>query len=171
MVEAQARAAGIPLIKTFIPFPCPNEVYEKVMADAMSRARSEGVRVVIFGDLYLEDVRAYRERTLGQVGMAPAFPLWGTPTDELAERMIDAGLQAIVTCLDPRKVPRELAGSRFDRRFLASLPAGIDPCAENGEFHTVTLAGPMFSSPIAAAVGETVERDGFVFTDVIPANG
>jgi len=133
----------------------------------MARARSEGVEAVAFGDLYLEDVRKYREDNLGLVGMSALFPLWGTPTRELADRMIDGGLRAIVTCLDPRKVSRHLAGRDFDRSFLAELPPGTDPCAENGEFHTVAIAGPMFRAPIAVTVGETVERDGFVFTDVL----
>jgi uncharacterized protein (TIGR00290 family) len=168
IVEAQARSVGIPLITAPIPFPCPNETYEKVMAAAMARARAEGVRVVIFGDLYLEDVRAYREKTLSPVGMTPVFPLWGRPTHELAEQMIDDGLHAIVVCIDPRRLSRTLAGSRFDRMFLDALPPGIDPCAENGEFHTVVVGGPMFKTPIPVKISETVEREGFVYTDVIP---
>jgi uncharacterized protein (TIGR00290 family) len=168
LLEAQAASVGLPLVKVPIPFPCSNEQYAARMKAAMERALSEGISAMIFGDLYLEDVRRYREENLRPLGMQALFPLWGMETKQLAERMIDAGLHAIVTCLDPRKVPRELAGRPFDRNFLAALPPGVDPCAERGEFHTVAIAGPMFSHPIAVAIGETVERDGFVFTDVTP---
>ena len=168
LLEAQAASVGLPLVKVPIPFPCSNEQYATRMKAAMERALSEGISAMIFGDLYLEDVRRYREENLRPLGMQALFPLWGMETKQLAERMIDAGLHAIVTCLDPRKVPRELAGRPFDRNFLAALPPGVDPCAERGEFHTVAIAGPMFSHPITVAIGETVERDGFVFTDVTP---
>ena len=168
LLEAQAASVGLPLVKVPIPFPCSNEQYATRMKTAMERALSEGISAMIFGDLFLEDVRRYREENLHPLGMQALFPLWGLETKQLAERMIDAGLHAIVTCLDPRKVPRELAGRHFDRSFLASLPPGVDPCAERGEFHTMAIAGPMFSHPIPVAIGETVERDGFVFTDVTP---
>ena len=167
VLEAQARAAGIPLVTVPIPFPCSNEEYAARMSAAMQRALAEGVLAVAFGDLYLEDVRRYRERNLEPIGIRALFPLWGMPTRELANRMIEGGLEAIVSCLDPAKVPRELAGRRYDRGFLAALPPDVDPCAENGEFHTVAVAGPMFSHPLGVRVGETVERDGFVFTDVL----
>jgi diphthamide synthase (EF-2-diphthine--ammonia ligase) len=144
VLEAQAGAAGLPLVKVPIPAPCPNGVYEEAMGRAVERAKAEGVSHMVFGDLFLEDVRAYREKQLDGSGIEPVFPLWGQPTDRLAEEMIDAGVVAHVTCLDPAKVPRELAGSRFDRKFLAGLPAGADPCAE---------------------------RDGFVFTDLALADG
>ena len=166
LLDAQGAAAGLPLVKVPIPAPCPNEVYEQVMGEAVRQARQEGITQMLFGDLFLEDIRAYRERHLDGTGMEPHFPLWGRPTAELAEEMIDGGLVAHVTCLDPRKVPRELAGRRFDRSFLADLPDGVDPCAENGEFHTCVTAGPMFENSIAVSVGEVVDRDGFVFADL-----
>jgi uncharacterized protein (TIGR00290 family) len=168
LLEAQAASVGLPLVKVPIPFRCSNEQYAARMKAAMERALSEGISAMIFGDLYLEDVRRYREENLHPLGMQALFPLWGMETKQLAERMIDAGLHAIVTCLDPRKVARELAGRPYDRNFLAALPPGVDPCAERGEFHTVAIAGPMFSHSIPVAIGETVERDGFVFTDVTP---
>jgi len=168
IVEAQAEAAGLPLHKVLIPAPCPNEAYEAAMAKAMAAATSLGVGHVVFGDLHLADVRRYREEKLAPTGIRPVFPLWGADTRKLALDMIAAGLRAHVTCLDPRKLPRELAGHAFDLAFLDALPDGVDPCGENGEFHTCVLAGPMFRRPVAASVGITVERDGFVFTDLVP---
>lgn len=171
VLQAQAEAAGLPLLRVPIPSPCPNEVYQQAMSRAVEQARAEGVTQMVFGDLYLEDVRRYRETQLAGTGIAPLFPLWGQPTGRLAREMIAAGLVAYVTCLAPQKVPRELAGRRFDEEFLARLPAGADPCAENGEFHTCVTAGPMFARPIAVEAGETVERDGFVFADLRLAPG
>ena len=167
LLEAQAAAVGLPLLKVPIPAPCPNEVYERAMSEALEQARRKNITHMLFGDLFLEDIRAYRERQLDGTGIEPSFPLWQRPTRELAEEMIDGGLLAYVTCLDPRKLPRELAGRRFDRTFLSQLPEGIDPCAENGEFHTCVTAGPMFREPLATSVGEVVERDGFVFADLL----
>ena len=169
LAEAQARAAGLPLHKVFIPAPCPNAAYEAAMAKAMDTAKAEGISHILFGDLFLDDIRRYREEKLAPTGIAPAFPLWGLDTRQLARNMIAGGLRAIVTCLDPRKLPRELAGHAFDEAFLDALPEGVDPCAENGEFHSFVFAGPMFAETLAVTVGETVERDGFVFTDVLPA--
>lgn len=166
LLAAQADAAGLPLYRVGIPAPCPNEQYESAMRGALDEALSQGVTHMIFGDLFLEDIRAYRERQLAGTGIAPLFPLWGKPTPALAAEMIDGGLVAHLTCLDPRKVPRELAGRRFDHDLLAVLPEGVDPCAENGEFHTCVSAGPMFRYPIPVEVDATVERDGFVFTDI-----
>jgi uncharacterized protein (TIGR00290 family) len=166
LLEAQAEAVGIPLHQVAIPAPCPDEVYREAMRQAVEEAKRQGVTQMVFGDLYLEDVRAYREKQLEGTGIAPVFPLWGRPTAELARAMIAAGLVAHVTCLDPKKIPRGLAGHRFDEAFLARLPEGVDPCAENGEFHTCASAGPMFRHPIPVALGETVQRDGFVFTDL-----
>lgn len=169
LVEAQARAAGLALHEVLIPAPCPNEAYEAAMAEALRTADAQGVTHVIFGDLFLEDVRAYREEKLAAVGMAAVFPLWGSQSGRLAREMVSAGLEACVTCLDPRKVPRDLAGCPYDDAFLSALPEGVDPCGENGEFHTFVSAGPMFAQPIPIRVGRTVEREGFVFTDVLPA--
>jgi len=171
ILTAQAEAAGLPLCRVPIPAPCSNEVYQEAMRRAIEQAKQEGVTRMIFGDLFLEDVRRYREKQLAGTGIEPMFPLWGRPTAALASEMIAAGLVARLTCLDPRKVPRELAGRRYDERLLAELPEGVDPCAENGEFHTCVSAGPMFSRPIPIAVGEVVERDGFVFADLTLADG
>ena len=168
LLDQQAAAAELPVTKVTIPFPCPNEVYERAMGAAVDGLRREGVTHVIFGDLYLEDVRAYRERRLENTGITPVFPLWGRPTSALAEEMVESGLVAHVVCLDPRKLPAEFGGRRFDRAFLQDLPRGVDPCGENGEFHTFASGGPMFSRPVSVRVGDTVERDGFVFTDLTP---
>ena len=167
LLELQAAAAGLPLVKVPIPSPCSNEVYERAMSEAMARARAEGVRHVIFGDLFLEDIRAYREKQLTACGMAPVFPVWRRDTDVLAREMLAGGLSAYLTCIDPRKLPREFAGRRFDASLLADLPVGVDPCGENGEFHTFACAGPMFQKPIAVVPGEIVERDGFIFADLL----
>lgn len=168
LLEAQALAVGLPLVVCEIPFPCSNEEYAQLMGAVMARAVSEGIVAVAFGDLFLEDIRKYREEHLGRVGLRALFPLWGRDTSHLAEEMIDAGLKAVVTCVDPRRVPRELAGRLFDRALLRQFPDSADPCAENGELHTFAFDGPMFSAPIPIIAGETVERDGFVFTDVLP---
>jgi uncharacterized protein (TIGR00290 family) len=168
LLEMQAAAAGLPLVKVPIPSPCPNEIYERAMREAMARARDEGVRHIVFGDLFLEDIRAYREKQLAACGMTPVFPLWRKDTRCLAEEMLAAGLSAYLTCMDPRKLGREFAGRRFDARLLEQLPASVDPCGENGEFHTFAFAGPMFRQPIAVAPGEIVERDGFIFADLLP---
>jgi uncharacterized protein (TIGR00290 family) len=170
VLEAQARAAGLPLFKINIPAPCPNELYEDKMGAAMNEALNGGVSRVVFGDLHLRDIREYRESQLARVGMQPLFPLWGLPTGKLARDMIRGGLRARLTCLDPKRVPRDLAGAGFDRALLERLPETADPCGENGEFHTCCLDGPMFEKPVRAEVGETVERDGFVFTDLVPSD-
>lgn len=166
VLAAQAEATGLSLHRVLIPAPCPNEVYAEKMREAIAQAKRQDVAHMLFGDLYLEDVRRYREEQLATTGITPLFPLWERPTTELAREMIAGGLVAYVTSLDPRKMPRDLAGACFDEQFLSRLPAGVDPCAENGEFHTCVVAGPMFRHAIAVAVGETVEREGFVFTDV-----
>jgi|HubBroStandDraft_5_1064220.scaffolds.fasta_scaffold07955_3 uncharacterized protein (TIGR00290 family) len=168
LLEMQAAAAGLPLIQVAIPSPCSNQIYEAAMSEAMGRARDERVRHVIFGDLFLQDIRAYREKQLARCGLAPVFPLWGIETRQLAEAMLSGGLSAYLTCVDPRKLEREFAGRRFDAALLADLPAGVDPCGENGEFHTFACAGPMFSADVAVTVGDRVERDGFVFADLLP---
>lgn len=168
LLEKQAEAAGLPLVKVPIPSPCPNAAYESAMGEAMARARAEGVWHVAFGDLFLEDIRAYREKQLASCGMTPVFPVWGRDTRKLAEEMLAGGLSAYLTCVDPRKLDRTFAGRRFDRNLLRDLPAYIDPCGENGEFHTFANAGPMFREEISVTVGEVVNRDGFVFADLLP---
>jgi uncharacterized protein (TIGR00290 family) len=167
LLDLQAAAAGLPLVRVPIPSPCSNEIYEQAMSEAMTRARDEGVRHVIFGDLFLRDIRAYREKQLARCGMTPVFPLWDKPTRQLAEDMIGGGLSAYLTCVDPRQLDRAFAGRRFDRDLLADLPANVDPCGENGEFHTFANAGPMFGGEVEITVGEVVERDGFVFADLL----
>jgi len=168
LLEAQAAATGLPLRIVAIPWPCPNQEYERAMAVAMRGAQSEGVTHVIFGDLFLEDVRRYREENLAKCSMTPVFPLWGAPTRQLAQEMIAGGLRSYVTCVDPRKLDKSFAGREWDAALLRDLPLSVDPCGEYGEFHTFACAGPMFSAPIAVRRGEVVERDGFVFADLLP---
>lgn len=169
ILDAQLAAAGLSLVPVLIPYPCPNEIYEARMDKAMRTAKEGGITHIVFGDLFLEDIRAYREEKLRGMGIKPLFPLWRRPTDILAREMINGGLKARVVTLDPTKVPRELAGHDYDEALLDALPEGVDPCAENGEFHTCAIAGPMFDREIKVTRGETVERDGFVFTDLLPA--
>jgi len=167
LLEKQAAAAGLPLIKVRIPYPCPNEAYEAAMADAMARAKREKVTAVAFGDLFLEDVRRYRVEKLAPTGIDPVFPIWGIETKRLARDMVASGLRAHVTCVDPKQLDPKFAGRVFDDAFLDDLPETADPCGENGEFHSFAFAGPMFSAPIKVVPGETVERDGFVFSDLL----
>ena len=167
LVEAQAAAAGIPLWPVLIPSPCPNEVYQERMREAMSRARAENFTHAAFGDLFLEDVRRYREERLTGTGIDPLFPLWGKQTDLLAREMLTADLGAVLTCVDPRQLDRGFAGRTYDARLLSELPPTVDPCGERGEFHTFCFTGPMFAKPIPIETGEIVDRDGFVFADVI----
>jgi uncharacterized protein (TIGR00290 family) len=169
LLEAQAESAGLPLVTILIPAPCTNEMYEAAMAEALDRARSEGVTAIAFGDIFLADLREYRERQLARVGLEAVFPLWHRDSYALAGEMMQAGLRAYVTCLDPRKLPVDLIGSAFDEAFLARLPAGADPLGENGEFHTFAWDGPMFRKPIPVTLGETVAREGFLFQDLLPA--
>jgi uncharacterized protein (TIGR00290 family) len=166
LIEAQARALGLPLQAVPLPYPCSNEDYEARMRDAVQRAAAEGFTHAAFGDLFLEDVRAYREARLAGSGLTPVFPLWGRPTRALAREMIAGGLKAHLSCIDPRVLDRRFAGAAFDEALLASLPDGVDWCGERGEFHTFVWDGPMFAAPIPIVVGETVERDGFVYTDI-----
>ncbi len=169
LLDRQAAALGLPCRKVRIPWPCPNERYEAEMGRARAAARAEGITHAVFGDLVLEDIRAYREAKLAGTGVAPLFPLWGRDTARLAREMIDGGLRAAITCVDPRRLRPALAGRAFDASLLAELPPGVDPCGENGEFHSFAWAGPMFASPVAVTPGEVVERDGFVFADLLPA--
>ena len=166
LLDAQARSIGIPLWPVPLPWPCSNEDYERIMADVCRQAKAEGIECVAFGDLFLPDVRAYRERQLAGTGLAPLFPLWGLPTDALAREMLAGGLKARITCVDPKALSPAFAGREFDQAFLADLPAGVDPCGEKGEFHTFAYGGPMFRKPIPISSGEVVERDGFVFADL-----
>ncbi|NNL85144.1 MAG: adenine nucleotide alpha hydrolase [Myxococcales bacterium] len=167
LLEMQADALGLPLTKVFIPNPCSNAQYERAMADALDRAKRGGVTAVAFGDLFLEDIRRYREETLAPTGIEPLFPIWGQKTDQLARDMVDAGMRAYVTCVDTSQLDRSFAGRTYDRQMLEALPAGVDPCGENGEFHTFAFRGPMFSREIEVKPGALVERSGFVFADLV----
>lgn len=169
ILRAQHAAAGLAPVIVPIPYPCPNEVYEARMAAALAEARAAGVTHVIFGDLFLEDVRAYREQKLAGTGIAPVFPLWRRPTDALARAMIAAGVETYLVTVDLTQLPPAFAGRRFDAALLAALPPDIDPCGERGEFHTCAVAGPMFARRIAVVAGETVERDGFAYADLMLA--
>jgi uncharacterized protein (TIGR00290 family) len=169
LLDRQAQALGLPCWKVPIPSPCPNEVYEREMARVLAAVRELGVTAVVFGDLFLEDLRRWRETKLAEIGMRAIFPLWGRDTAALARQMIEVGLQARLTCIDPKKLDRSFAGRSFDAALLEGLPDDVDPCGENGEFHTFAWAGPMFTKPVAIEVGEVVERDGFVFADMLPA--
>jgi uncharacterized protein (TIGR00290 family) len=168
LLEAQATAVGLPLTVVEIPSPCSNEAYAEAMGRAMCEAHRSGVTAVAFGDLFLDDLRQYRERQLAGAGIAPLFPLWRRPTDVLAREMIAFGLRATLTCVDPRVLPTVLAGRPFDEALLSELPKTADPCGENGEFHTFVWDGPMFRQPVAVRIGETVTRDGFAFADLLP---
>ncbi|MDA8051594.1 MAG: adenine nucleotide alpha hydrolase [Rhodospirillales bacterium] len=167
LLERQVAALGLSCVKVKLPSPCSNEIYEERMAEAVARIKGEGVRHVVFGDLFLEDVRAYREKRLAAAGMRGIFPLWRRDTAALAREMIAQGFVAHLVTIDPGKLDRGFAGRAFDEALLAALPGGVDPCGENGEFHTFVSAGPMFAAPIAVAPGEVVEREGFVFADFL----
>lgn len=167
LLAAQAVAVGLPLVRVDIPADCTDEVYAARMDAAHVDLRGDGVTHVIFGDLYLDGIRDYRTERLSRAGMEPVFPLWRRDTAELAREMLAGGLRAILTCVDPRAVDASFAGRAFDAGLLADLPATCDPCGENGEFHTVVTAGPMFTGPIPVRPGAVVERDGFVFADVL----
>jgi uncharacterized protein (TIGR00290 family) len=167
VLEAQAAAARLPLWIVPLPWPCSNEIYEQRMAAVCQRAVNERIDAVAFGDLFLEDVRAYREKNLAPTGLEPLFPLWKIPTDELARTMIAGGLRARISCVDTEKLPASFAGREFDEQLLRDFPPGIDPCAERGEFHTCVYAGPMFTAPLPITTGEIVTRDRFVFADFL----
>jgi uncharacterized protein (TIGR00290 family) len=169
LLRAQLEAAGLAPLIVRIPYPCPNDVYERAMAAALETAKAEGVGHVVFGDLFLEDVRAYREARMAAAGMRCVFPLWHRPTGALAREMLEAAVEAHLACVDLRKLPKTFAGRVFDAALLADLPPGTDPCGENGEFHSFVADGPMFRRPVAVRRGETVERDGFAFADLIAA--
>jgi uncharacterized protein (TIGR00290 family) len=166
LVEMQAKAAGLPLLAVPLPWPCSNDEYEKIMKDVCAQAVAQGVTGIAFGDLFLADIRGYRERQLQGTGLEPLFPLWQIPTGQLARQMIADGLRAKLVCIDPKKLAPEFAGRDFDLQLLADLPAEVDPCGENGEFHSFVYAGPMFDRGIPVVAGERVQRDGFWFCDV-----
>lgn len=169
LLQAQAAAAGLPLWPVPIPSPCSNHEYEAAMSAVIQRAQTAGITIMAFGDLFLEDVRRYRETQLASTGITPLFPLWGLPTKELAADMIRSGLRARLTCVDPKQMSASFVGREFDDSLLDELPASADPCGERGEFHTFAYAGPMFRHPIPIEQGENVTRDGFVFADLLPA--
>jgi uncharacterized protein (TIGR00290 family) len=165
VLEAQAEAAGVPLWTVLLPWPCSNEIYEQRMSQACERAVRDGVQAIAFGDLFLQDIRAYRERQLSGTGLEPLFPLWERPTDKLAREMIAGGLRARLTCVDTKQLGAAFAGREFEAELLRELPAGVDPCGERGEFHTCVYAGPMLASPLELSAGEVVLRDGFAYAD------
>ena len=168
LLDLQIAGLGLPCTKVRIPAPCPNDVYERRMGAALAELRRSGVTHVVFGDLNLGDIRAYREAQLARVDMQCVFPLWLRDTAGLAREMLASGLRAVLTCVDPKALGRDFAGRAFDQALLDDLPEDVDPCGENGEFHTVVIAGPMLAAPLAVTVGPIVERDGFVFADVVP---
>lgn len=168
LLRMQAEAASLPLIEIPLPWPCTNEQYETIMGQALDDARAQlQMDAVAFGDLYLEDIRRYRETQMAGTGLELVFPLWQIPTDQLAQQMISGGLKAVITCLDPRVMPEQLAGYQFSRQLLEELPETVDPCGENGEFHTFAWDGPMFKNPVSVVGGEVVKRDGFVYADLL----
>ncbi|MGO8720269.1 MAG: ATP-binding protein [Acidobacteriaceae bacterium] len=170
LLDLQAVSVGLPVWKIPLPYPCSNADYESRMQAVCVRAVEEGFQAVAFGDLFLEDIRAYRIEHLDGTGLEPVFPIWGIPTDELAQRMVAAGLRARITCLDPRHLPASFCGRVFDANFLADLPRSVDPCGERGEFHSFAYAGPMFSQPIEVEHTHTIEREGFVYGDLVLAD-
>ena len=169
LLQRQAASMGLPLREVFIPPECVNPVYEARMEQALREQLACGIRRVVFGDIFLEDLRVYRERNLARVGMTALFPLWKQDTRALARRFVDAGFRAIAVCVDSRVLPREFAGRELDSSFFADLPPGVDPCGENGEFHTFVFEGPVLSAPLAIRRGEVVQRGPFVFCDLMPA--
>ena len=168
LLEQQAIAAGLPLWTIDLPWPCPNETYERLMAGVIERAKSELISEIAYGDLFLQEIRDYREAKHQGTGIGTRFPLWQIPTRQLASDMLDGGLRARLTCVDPKQLKPEFAGREFDQSLLDELPDSADPCGENGEFHTFVYAGPMFKTPISITSGEITERDGFVFADLLP---
>jgi uncharacterized protein (TIGR00290 family) len=168
LLRRQAAALDLPVRRVELPWPCPNEVYEERVGAALVEAAHSGVGHLVFGDLHVAEIRAYRERMLAGSTISPLFPLWGRPTDRLAREILRAGVRAVVTCVDTRQAPAELAGRWFDERFLDGLPSGIDPCGENGEFHTFVVDGPGFAAPVDVGLGPVVERDGFALVELAP---
>lgn len=167
ILSAQLDAAGLPPRIVPIPYPCPNEIYEARMGEAVASAVRDGITHIIFGDLFLQDIRAYREQKLTGTGITPVFPLWGRPTLQLAQQMIGSGFEAYIATVDLKKLPADFAGRKFDVQLLTDLPGGVDPCGENGEFHTCVVAGPIFAQRFAVTPGERVERDGYAYCDLV----
>jgi len=170
LVQAQARAAGIPLWEVDLPWPCSNQDYESAMLETCKKAVASGIECVAFGDLFLTDIRAYREKQLRDTGLQPVFPVWGIPTRGLAEEMIASGLRTKLACIDTKQISGDFAGREFDAQLLSELPASADPCGENGEFHSFVYAGPMFANPLPVKVGEIVSREQFTYADMISAD-
>lgn len=169
LLQQQAKSVGLPLYMIRIPYPCSNDAYDAAMTSFIDEAKKENIECFAFGDLFLEDVRRYREDRLKETGIMPIFPVWGIPTKELSRKMVASGLKAVITCVDPRFLAREFSGREYNGSFLDDIPEGVDPCGENGEFHSFAFSGPMFQNPIEILLGETVHRDGFVFTDILPS--
>ena len=168
LIIQQAERIGLPLQLIPIPYPCSDSEYKKIMGNFIEQAKTQEIDSIAFGDLFLEDIRSYRETSLAETGIRPLFPLWGMPTDELSEEMVNSGLRAKITCIDPQYLSPEFAGHEYDSTFLKQIPDSVDPCGEKGEFHSFAYDGPMFKSAVNICVGETVTRDGFVFTDLLP---
>jgi uncharacterized protein (TIGR00290 family) len=167
LLQLQAEHIGIPLQVIEIPFPCSNEQYEEMMARFVEGARGENIEQFAFGDLFLEDVRSYRKEKLSGTSITPVFPIWGVHTSQLSREIVSSGLRAVITCVDPKQLPEQFIGREYNQEFLNDLPQGVDPCGENGEFHSFAYAGPMFQKPLQISLGEVVHRDGFIFIDVI----
>jgi len=165
----QAQNTGLPVRLIPIPHPCSDAQYGTIMKNFVGQAKQQGIECFAFGDIFLEDVRRYREANLADTGITPIFPFWGMPTAKLSREMVNGGLRAIITCIDPKHLSADFAGQEYGESFLERIPAHIDPCGENGEFHSFAFAGPMFKKPVNIAMGETVSHDGFIFTDLLPA--
>lgn len=168
LLQQQAESVGLPIQVIPIPNPCSHAEYENIMGEFIAQVKEQRMDCIAFGDLYLEDIRKYREEKLDGTGITPTFPLWGKDTEALSKEMVEGGLRAIITCIDPRTMPSAFAGKEYNASFLEQIPAGVDPCGENGEFHSFAFDGPMFKSAVNIRVGETVSRDGFIFTDLLP---
>lgn len=166
LLQQQAKCIGLPLEIIEIPYPCSNNLYEEIMALFVEKAKKANIEHFAFGDLFLEDVRKYREEKLNGTGITPIFPIWGIPTDKLSKEMIGSGLRAVITCVDPKQIPKELIGREYNESFLNDIPDGVDPCGEKGEFHSFVFDGPMFKKHMEISVGNVIQRDGFVFVDV-----
>jgi uncharacterized protein (TIGR00290 family) len=167
LLQQQAKSIDLPLNIIEIPYPCSNDLYEEIMALFVEKSKMANIEQFAFGDLFLEDVRNYREEKLNGTGISPIFPIWGVPTDELAKEMVVGGLRAVITCLDPKQISKDFIGREYNESFLNDLPEGVDPCGENGEFHSFVFAGPMFKKQVEISMGNIVQRDGFVFIDVV----